>query len=113
MNALRLADLSAPLAALLVLGTEFAHLPAPAIHISEIFPERLELAFHHDDFGAFEAWREALDISPEGIVHRVQGDGPTAVRIVHGTVAGADVRLVGFAPIPALVPVGAGSGAAG
>ncbi|MFJ2783623.1 MULTISPECIES: hypothetical protein [unclassified Streptomyces] len=112
MNAPRLADLSAPLAALLVLGTEFAHLPAPCVHVSEVFPERLELAFHHDDFAAFEAWREALDISPEGTVHHVQGDGSTAVRIVHGAVAGADVQLIGFAPIPALVPVGAGSEAA-
>lgn len=111
MNARTLADLSAPLTALLALEAKFQHLPAPSLEVSTIFPDRLELSFHCDDFAAFETWREALNMTPADVEHRVQGDGGTAVRRVHGSFAGARIRLVGFAPIPELEPVAAGLGA--
>ncbi|MFC7964933.1 hypothetical protein [Streptomyces cinereoruber] len=109
MSALRLADLSAPLLALRLLSTEFGHLPAPHVTVSTVYPERLELTFH-DDFAAFEAWREALNIAPGAVVHRVQSDGRTGVLRVHGTFAGAGLELTGYAPVPATAPVLAGSG---
>ncbi|MFG2835572.1 hypothetical protein ACGFYE_11345 [Streptomyces zaomyceticus] len=102
--------MSAPLLALRLLGAEFGHLPAPTVEVSTIYPERLELTFH-DDFAAFEAWREALNIDPESVVHRVQVGGQTNVLRVHATYAGAELMLVGYARVPAPVPVLAGSGA--
>lgn len=110
MSALTLADLSAPLLALRLLGAEFGYLPAPTVEVSPIYPERLELSFH-DDFAAFEAWREALGIAPESVVHRVQVGGQTGVLRVHATFAGAELELIGYAKVPAPLPVPAGSGA--
>ncbi|MFC8170929.1 hypothetical protein [Streptomyces sp. NPDC057325] len=110
MRARTLADLSAPLMALRLLAVEFAHLPAPRVGVSTLYPERLELTFH-DDFAGFEAWREALSIAPESVVHHVQCDGQTAVLNVHATFAGADVELTGYAKIPAAEPVLTGAGA--
>ncbi|MFC9386163.1 hypothetical protein [Streptomyces venezuelae] len=110
MRARRLVDLSAPLMALRLLAAEFGHLPTPTVEVSPIYPERLELTFH-DDFAAFEAWREALNIAPESVVHRVQLGGQTNVLRVHATFAGAELQLTGFANVPALAPVLAGSGA--
>ncbi|MFG3038563.1 hypothetical protein ACGFYZ_16870 [Streptomyces sp. NPDC048330] len=110
MRARTLADLSAPLLALRLLAAEFGHLPAPTVEVSTIYPERLELTFH-DDFAGFEAWREALNIAPESVVHRVQIGGKTGVLRVHGTFAGAEIMLIGYAEIPAPAPVLAGSGA--
>ncbi|MDX2559340.1 hypothetical protein PV371_06720 [Streptomyces sp. TX20-6-3] len=106
MRARTLAELSAPLLALRLLGAEFGHMPAPTVEVSPIYPERLDLTFH-DDFAAFEAWREALNIAPESVVHRVQ----TGVLRVHATFAGAEVMLTGYANVPAAGPVLAGSGA--
>ena len=100
MSALTLADLSLPLVALRLLGSEFAHLPAPAVSVSTIVPDLLRLAFH-DDFAGFEAWREALNIDPQDVVHDVQGDGRTWVLEVHGAFAGARLQLIGFARVPA------------
>ncbi|MFE0651758.1 hypothetical protein ACFVZH_24530 [Streptomyces sp. NPDC059534] len=110
MRARTLADLSAPLLALRLLAAEFGHMPAPTVEVSTIYPERLELTFH-DDFAAFEAWREALSIAPESVVHRVQVGGQTGVLRVHATFAGAEVMLTGYAKVPAAVPVLAGAGA--
>ncbi|MFE4310614.1 hypothetical protein ACFRR6_31710 [Streptomyces sp. NPDC056891] len=110
MSLLTLADLSAPLITLRLLAAEFPHLPAPTVEVSPIYPERLELSFH-DDFAGFEAWREALNIAPESVVHRVQVGGQTGVLRVHETFAGAELELVGYAKVPAVVPVLAGSGA--
>ncbi|MES9808824.1 hypothetical protein [Streptomyces cinereoruber] len=109
MRAGTLADLSAPLLTLRLLTAEFAHLPAPHVTVSTLYPERLELAFH-DDFAAFETWREALNIAPASVVHHVQRDGRTGVLNVHGTFAGADVELTGYATVPAPDPVLAGAG---
>ncbi|MBT2440058.1 hypothetical protein J7E93_07970 [Streptomyces sp. ISL-36] len=109
MKARTLADLSAPLLALRLLTAEFPHLPAPTVEVSTIYPERLELTFH-DDFAGFEAWREALNIAPELVVHRVQCDRRTGVLNVHGMFAGAELELTGYAAVPAVEPVLAGSG---
>ncbi|MFJ3500082.1 hypothetical protein [Streptomyces sp. NPDC090135] len=110
MRARTLADLSAPLLTLRLLTAEFAHLPAPTVEVSPIYPERLELTFH-DDFAAFEVWREALSIAPESVVHRVQVGGQTNVLRVHATFVGAELELIGYAKVPATAPVLAGSGA--
>ncbi|MET9933417.1 MULTISPECIES: hypothetical protein [unclassified Streptomyces] len=98
------------LVALVALDTKFSHLPAPNVDLSPIFPDRLRLSLH-DDLGAFEAWREALNIDPVAVVHRVQGGGGTRVLKVHGRFAGADIELVGFTPTPAVEPFPAGLGA--
>lgn len=111
MSPLALADLSAPLIALRLLAAEFPHLPAPTVEVSPIYPERLELSFH-DNFAGFEAWREALNIASGSVVHRVQAGGQTGVLRVHTTFAGAELELVGYAKVPAVVPVLAGSGVA-
>ncbi|MEU4099249.1 hypothetical protein AB0F16_01110 [Streptomyces tanashiensis] len=110
MSPLTLADLSAPLMALRMLGAEFPHLPAPCVAVSTVYPERLELSLH-DDFAGFEAWREALNIAPESVVHRVQVGGQTGVLRVHATFAGAELELIGYAKVPAVEPVLAGAGA--
>ncbi|MFF6872089.1 hypothetical protein [Streptomyces sp. NPDC012450] len=110
MRARTLVDLSAPLLALRLLTAEFAHLPAPTVEVSPIYPERLELTFH-DDFAAFEVWREALSIAPESVVHRVQVGGQTNVLRVHATFAGAELELIGYARVPATARVLAGAGA--
>ncbi|BAU84698.1 hypothetical protein SLA_3794 [Streptomyces laurentii] len=106
MSGLSLAGLSAPLTALSAAASRFPHLPAPTVSISTIFPEALALTFHDDDysaagFAAFEAWREALDIDPLTVVHRVQADGQTGVLGAHGAFAGAAVELVAYATVPA------------
>ncbi|MER6475787.1 hypothetical protein [Streptomyces filamentosus] len=110
MNARILSDLTVPLTALIALEAKFSHLPAPNVDFCPVYPDRLRLSLH-DDLGAFEAWREALNIDPTAVVHRVQGGGGTRVLKVHGRFAGADIELVGFTPVPALEPVAAGSGA--
>ncbi|MET9434462.1 hypothetical protein [Streptomyces sp. NPDC006551] len=99
MNATILADLGAPLIALRVLSVDYPLLPAPCISLSTVYPERLELSFH-DDFGAFEAWREALGIDPLNVVHRVHRDGRTCVLGVHVDYAGAELHLIGFGTVP-------------
>ncbi|MFE0643272.1 hypothetical protein ACFW2Y_16895 [Streptomyces sp. NPDC058877] len=111
MNAQTLSDLAAPLAALVVLDAKFSHLPAPCVHVTTVYPELLELSFHYDDFSAFETWRETLNIDPTAVKHRVQGNGSTAVRIVHGHFAGARISLTGYCPVPELESVAVGLGA--
>ncbi|MFJ5782123.1 hypothetical protein [Streptomyces hydrogenans] len=107
MNARTLADLAAPVTALIALDAKFSHLPAPNVDFCPVYPDRLRLSLH-DDLGAFEAWREALNIDPTAVVHRVQGGGGTLVLKVHGRFAGADIELVGFglATVPEPVELG-------
>ncbi|MEW1903307.1 hypothetical protein [Streptomyces sp. NPDC086147] len=102
--------MAASLTALAALGAMLSHLPAPNVDLCPVFPDRLRLSLH-DDLGAFEAWREALNIDPTAVVHRVQGNGRTQVLKVHGRFAGADIELVGFTPTPAVEPLVAGLGA--
>ncbi|WP_405789670.1 hypothetical protein OG753_21305 [Streptomyces sp. NBC_00029] len=95
-----LSSLDAPLRVLRLFAAEFPHLPAPCVRVTTIFPGRLELSFH-DDFAGFEAWRDALGIAPESVSHGVQGGGCTRVLEAESDYAGALLRLVGFAKIPA------------
>lgn len=110
MNARTLSDLAAPLTALVALDAKFSHLPAPNVDLCPVYPDRLRLSLH-DGLSAFEAWREALNIDPAAVVHRVQGGGGTRVLKVHGHFAGADIELVGFTPVPELEAAELGLGA--
>ncbi|WP_338671609.1 hypothetical protein V1460_01310 [Streptomyces sp. SCSIO 30461] len=102
MSAQTLADLSAPLVALRLLSTECGHLPAPSVAVSTVYPDQLTLSFY-DGHADFEAWREALAVPPDDVVHRVQGDGQTGVLDVHVAFAGARLRLISYADIPVSV----------
>ncbi|QEU97447.1 hypothetical protein CP970_19860 [Streptomyces kanamyceticus] len=84
-----------PVLALRVLALDFPDLPAPTMHISSIYPERLELSLH-DDLGAFEPWRVALGIERAAVDFHTQGDGKTWVLQAHADYAGATVRLLAF-----------------
>ncbi|MFC8505552.1 hypothetical protein ACFU3J_01855 [Streptomyces sp. NPDC057411] len=110
MTRLTLAGLSTPLLALRTAVAEFADLPAPSVHVSTVFPDRLELAFHDGGFAAFEAWRQALNLAPQDVVHHVQPGGRTRVLEARGTFAGATVWLVGYSPVTATEPVLTGAG---
>ncbi|WP_374982809.1 hypothetical protein [Streptomyces fradiae] len=97
MSTLTLAELNTPLRALRLFSAEFAHLPAPCVSVSVLYPDRLEL-FFHDDLAGFEAWRAALGIAPESVSHDEQGDH-TRVLSADAIYAGAELHLVGFARI--------------
>ncbi|MER5938445.1 hypothetical protein ABT121_14110 [Streptomyces sp. NPDC001928] len=103
---LTLDDLAVPLRALRMLVAGFGHLPAPFVTVSTIYPDRLELTFY-DDLSAFEAWREALGISPEAVIYREQSDGRTRVLTTSAERADTIVDLVGYGDIIAPQPVGA------
>ncbi|ARZ68736.1 hypothetical protein SMD11_3092 [Streptomyces albireticuli] len=100
MSASTLAALDAPLLVLRVFSAEFAHLPAPTLGISAIVPDLLELSFH-DDLAGFEAWRAALGFAPESVGYHEQSGGRTRVLTAQTGYAGAQVRLLGYAEIPA------------
>ncbi|MEV7400132.1 hypothetical protein AB0N93_06940 [Streptomyces sp. NPDC091267] len=100
MSAQTLADLSRPLTLLRLIVSEHPGLAAPTVAVSPLYPERLTLSFH-DDFPGFEAWRQALKIAPEDVSYRVQGGRRTGVLDVHAAYGGADIRLIGFADLPA------------
>ncbi|MGW3955154.1 hypothetical protein ACWEKM_30410 [Streptomyces sp. NPDC004752] len=99
-ESLTLDDLAVPLRALRLLAADFGHLPAPDVDLSRIYPDRLILRFHEGLY-AFEAWREALDVPPEQVLHQVQGDGTTRVLRASTRCAGAEVHLQGYADVPA------------
>ncbi|MFP1627349.1 hypothetical protein ACLB9X_19780 [Streptomyces sp. 5K101] len=98
MSASTLAALNAPLVVLRMFSAEFAHLPAPGVSVSTVYPDRLELSFH-GDFAGFEAWRDALGIAPESVSYREQGVH-TRVLTTETDYAGARLRLVGYAKTP-------------
>ncbi|MEU9185936.1 hypothetical protein AB0D14_15555 [Streptomyces sp. NPDC048484] len=102
---LTLDEVAVPLRALRLLATDFGHLPAPTVHVSTIYPERLELVFY-DDLAGFEAWREALGIVPDAVIYRVHNDGRTGVLRADADHAGATVLLTAYADVVAPVPVG-------
>ncbi|MGW2326386.1 hypothetical protein ACWC5C_11525 [Streptomyces sp. NPDC001700] len=101
---LTLDDLAVPLRVLRLLTTDFGHLPAPEIHVSTIYPDRLELRFH-DDLSGFETWRDALGIAPDHVDYREQSSGRTRVLKASTDYAGAELELTGFSDVPVLVPV--------
>ncbi|MFF4909740.1 hypothetical protein ACFY2T_33325 [Streptomyces sp. NPDC001260] len=103
---LTLDDLAVPLRALRLLAVDFGHLSAPSVHVSPLYPNRLELSFH-DDLSGFEAWREALGIAPDAVTHGTQSNGGTRVLTTTADFAGAVVELTGFAKITDLAPCGA------
>ncbi|MFE1309928.1 hypothetical protein [Streptomyces sp. NPDC058755] len=105
-DGLTLDDLVVPLRALRSLAADFGHLSAPAVQVTTIWPDRLELAFH-GDLAGFEAWRDALGIAPEAVTHCRQSGGCTRVLIASAKYAGAALQLVAYADVPALVPVAA------
>ncbi|KAA0921883.1 hypothetical protein [Streptomyces apricus] len=105
---LTLDDLAMPLRTLRLLAVDFGHLPAPTVHVTTIYPERLELTFYDDPAG-FEAWRETLKIAPDAVTYRVQNDGQTAVLRASVDHAGATVLLTGYADV--VTPVLAGGAA--
>ncbi|MGK5543787.1 hypothetical protein ACSNOH_03465 [Streptomyces sp. URMC 127] len=111
MSTLTMGDLRAPLVLLRLFGVDFAHLPAPSVSVSTVYPDVLELSFH-DDLAGFEAWREALGIAPEAVSYHEQSAGSTRVLRVVSDYAGARVELVGYAKISASVSLRSRQGAA-
>lgn len=102
---LTLDGLAVALRALRLLAVDFSHLPAPDVHASPIFPDRLELSFHRG-LPDFEVWREALNISPDAVVYREQGDGRTRVLKASVDFAGAALELTGYSDVCVPEPVG-------
>jgi hypothetical protein len=100
---LTLDDLSVPLRALRLLAVDFGRLPAPALRVGSVYPDRLELSFH-DDLAGFEVWREALGVTPDAVAHSTQSNGETRVLKATADFAGAVLVLTGFADIPAPAP---------
>ncbi|MER6556220.1 hypothetical protein ABT300_00390 [Streptomyces sp. NPDC001027] len=98
-DGLTLDDLSVPLRALRLLAGDFGHLAAPAVRVSTIWPDRLELGFH-GDLADFEAWRDALGIAPAAVSHNVQSGGHTHVLRASAQYAGAALELVAYAEVP-------------
>ncbi|GGT54268.1 hypothetical protein [Streptomyces purpureus] len=98
-DGLTLDGLAVPLRVLRLLATDFGHLPAPAVHLSGIFPNRLELSLH-DDLAEFETWRDALGIAPDAVKHSTQSDGRTRVLKASVEYAGAELELVAYARVP-------------
>ncbi|MEU6141439.1 hypothetical protein ABZ848_13865 [Streptomyces sp. NPDC047081] len=105
-DGLTLDDLSVPLRALRLLAVDFGHLPAPAVRVTTIWPDRLELDFH-DDLAGFEAWRGALGIAPNAVTYGTQSGGRTRVLRTVTEYAGATLELVGYGHIPAPAVAGA------
>lgn len=101
---LRLDDLAVSLRALRSLTERFGYLPAPAVAVTTIWPERLELSFH-DDLAGFEAWRDELGIDPTEVMHGTQSAGRTRVLRASAEYAGARLELVAYAPVPAVLAV--------
>jgi hypothetical protein len=105
-EALTLDDLAVPLRALRLLTADFGHLAAPAVRVTTVWPDRLELEFH-DDLAGFESWRDALGIAPDAVTQTTQSAGRTRVLRASSEYAGAQLELVGYGRIPAAVAAGA------
>lgn len=100
MRATTVDDMRAPLKTLRFLADEFPELPAADVHVSRLFPDQVELAFH-DDLGAFEAWRAALAIRPEAVRFGTQGvDDSTMNLRVQALYGACTLSLVAYGPAP-------------
>ncbi len=108
---LTLQGLNAPLRAMRMVLVEYPELPAPTVHLSPIFPDRLELSLHND-FVSFEPWRRALGIAPDDVHFRSQSAGDTWVLLASAGYAGITVRLVAYADAFFVSRWGEGGGAA-
>ncbi|WP_274916538.1 hypothetical protein [Streptomyces sp. WZ-12] len=98
-----MADLVAPLRALRLLAADFPDLPALDIDINLIYPDQLRL-ISYDGFGAFEAWREALEVPPDAVTYRglrELGAGHSSVLEASTDYAGTRLRLVGYGQVEA------------
>ncbi|MEU0844291.1 hypothetical protein ABZ370_33115 [Streptomyces sp. NPDC005962] len=95
--------LAVPLRALRLLTEDFGHLPAPYAQVSPIYPNQLELSLH-DGLNNFEAWREALGITPDAVNYGEQSGGRTRVLSLATDYAGAELHLIAYADIPDLAP---------
>ncbi|TQE34631.1 hypothetical protein [Streptomyces ipomoeae] len=104
---LTLDGLAVSLRALRLLAVDFGHLPAPDVDVSPIFPNRLQLRLH-GDLSEFEAWREALGIAPDAVIHGTQGGGRTRVLRAAVEYAGTELELVAYADVLDPAPVGTG-----
>ncbi|WP_328735705.1 hypothetical protein [Streptomyces bobili] len=93
---LTLAGLSVPMRALRTLAAEYGDLPAPAVGVSTIYPERLELSLHKG-LGEFDVWRAALGIGPEQVEFGEQA-GDVWTLQASALYAGAEVRLIAYGP---------------
>ncbi|AYG82805.1 hypothetical protein DWB77_04992 [Streptomyces hundungensis] len=101
MKASTVDDMRAPLKTLRFLVDEFPELPAADVHVSTLFPDRVELAFH-DDLGAFEQWRAALAIRPDAVRFGTQGvDDSTMNLRAEGPYGACTLSLVAYGPTPA------------
>ncbi|MGW3030214.1 hypothetical protein ACWDCB_03165 [Streptomyces sp. NPDC001178] len=102
---LTLDDLSVPLRALRLLAVDFGHLAAPAVRVTTVFPDQLELSFH-GDLAGFEAWREALDIASDAVEYDTQGEGGRTC-VLHASIeyTGAALELVGYGDVIAPQPL--------
>ncbi|MEU9057022.1 hypothetical protein AB0D37_42750 [Streptomyces sp. NPDC048384] len=98
-DGLTLDDLAVPLRVLRLLAADFGYLPAPEIDVSAVYPNQLVLRFH-DDLADFEAWRDVLGIAPDGVEHGTQSEGGTRVLRTLTEYAGAELKLVAYAPVP-------------
>ncbi|MFJ7293288.1 hypothetical protein [Streptomyces collinus] len=102
---LTLDGLAVALRALRLLAVDFGRLPSPDVHVSPVFPDRLELSFHRG-LPDFEVWREALGISPDTVVYREQSGGRTRVLKASVDFAGAAMELTGYSDVCVPEPVG-------
>ncbi|GGX50225.1 hypothetical protein [Streptomyces fructofermentans] len=98
-------EVAVPLRALRLLAVDFGHLPAPSVHVSTIYPERLELSFY-DGLSGFELWREALAVAPDAVTYREQNDGRTGTLSASVDHAGATVLLIAYTDVVTPVLVG-------
>ncbi|NSC22606.1 hypothetical protein FM076_16075 [Streptomyces albus subsp. chlorinus] len=87
--------MSAPVAALALLMAGDPNLPAPTVHMTTVYPDRLELSFY-DEPTAFEPWCAALGIEPGTVEERSQEGGSTHVRKAVTSYGGATVRLISY-----------------
>ncbi|MFF2923088.1 hypothetical protein ACFVTP_11910 [Streptomyces celluloflavus] len=101
MTDLTMHDMTAPLRALRLLTADHPDLPALAVRMTTVYPDRLELDCH-DDFGVYETWREALGIDPASVTYAEQSEGRTQVLSAVADYAGARLHLTGFGTIPGL-----------
>src|SRR5581483_4616485 len=102
VTSLSVVDMAHELYVLWSLATTLPHLPAAGFDVD---PEdvRARVAIHvHNDPGAFEQWREALDFDP-GTAQSHDYSDFTAVSVT-GTYCGVAIRLVGYLPLPAAEP---------
>ncbi|MFJ9021642.1 hypothetical protein ACIRPU_16940 [Streptomyces sp. NPDC102259] len=93
---LTLAGLSVPMRALRTLAAEYGDLPAPAVSVSTIYPERLELSLHKG-LGEFEVWRVALGINPDQVQFSKQ-PGSTWTLKAFAPYVGAEIELIAYGP---------------